>query len=422
MILKWLLSSTVRQACAMRKHVEKLLRHQIDILSPEAVAGVEGAIAEVRKGVEQGADKEGLQKLMAALEESANKWLKPYPSANIRENVEVLLVALAVAMAIRTFILQPFKIPTGSMQPTLYGVTSVPDFSQDFARGNPPAPEVSRAAMAKVQPASGMQAVKDWFAGVSFVNLKAKTDGDLEFVGKPFAIAIFNIYQTLRIGGVNHTILFPPDYGGSTLEGRAGLRPGMSFKKGDDVVRMTVKAGDHLFVDRVSYNFRRPTRGDIVVFDTHGISFPDATQLDTFYIKRLVGLGGETLSLSQDYTLSRVPTFGNLDVPVGHLMVDGKPVSVMTPHFENLYSYYGVTKGSKAIPYVENHYYGHGMVRFLAPEQEFHVGPQSYFVMGDNTMNSSDSRYWGDFQQKQVIGKSFFVYWPITERFGWGAR
>jgi signal peptidase I len=40
--------------------------------------------------------------------------------------------------------------------------------------------------------------------------------------------------------------------------------------------------------------------------------------------------------------------------------------------------------------------------------------------MGDNTMNSSDSRFWGDFPGGQVIGKSFFVYWPITKRFGWG--
>ena len=61
---------------------------------------------------------------MENLEKAANKWLKPYPNAAWRENVEVLLVALAVAMGIRTFFLQPFKIPTGSMQPTLYGVTS----------------------------------------------------------------------------------------------------------------------------------------------------------------------------------------------------------------------------------------------------------------------------------------------------------
>ena len=60
---------------------------------------------------------------MQSLETAANKWLKPYPNAAWRENIEVLLVAIAVAMAIRTFFIQPFKIPTGSMQPTLFGIT-----------------------------------------------------------------------------------------------------------------------------------------------------------------------------------------------------------------------------------------------------------------------------------------------------------
>ena len=57
------------------------------------------------------------------LETTANKWLKPYPNAVWRENIEVFLVAIVIAMGIRTFFVQPFKIPTGSMQPTLFGNT-----------------------------------------------------------------------------------------------------------------------------------------------------------------------------------------------------------------------------------------------------------------------------------------------------------
>ena len=70
--------------------------------------------------------------------------------------------------------------------------------------------------------------------------------------------------------------------------------------------------------------------------------------------------------------------------------------------------------------------------KFLDEKTEFVVGPKHYLAMGDNTMNSSDGRTWGDFPQEKVIGKSFFVYWPIGQtifhgkerpsRFGWAHR
>src|ERR1035437_8520895 len=193
MILQWFLSKTVRQATAMRKHVQKLLNHQRDILSPQAIEGVRTAMENCQKAMAEGADKAALEKQMENLEKAANKWLKPYPNAAWRENVEVLLVALAVAMGIRTFFLQPFKIPTGSMQPTLYGVTSDNLINQpDF----------------KIP--TGLTRVRQWFEGVSYIHLIADNDGPLQAVERPVRILIFNLWQKLVVGGKTYIIWFPP--------------------------------------------------------------------------------------------------------------------------------------------------------------------------------------------------------------------
>jgi signal peptidase I len=405
--LRLLLSPTARHANAMCKHVQKLLNGQRDILAPKAIQAVDAAILEMQRGIGSGTGDAGLKKQMEDLETAANNWLKPYPNAVWRENVEVFLVALAVAMAVRTFFVQPFKIPTGSMQPTLYGVTS----KNLVNESNFTIP-------------TGWQRIKEWFEGTSYIHVVADSDGELESVGKPLRFLIFNIQQTLTIGGKSYTIWFPPDYGagnGGTLEARAGLHRGQLFRKGDDIVRLQVSAGDHLFVDRFRYNFHPPQRGEIVVFETHGISNLPADQQDTFYIKRLVGLGDETLSLQPDFEILNVP--GAMGpISAGHLVVNGQPLSASTPHFENLYSFNGASRDARRLVYEENHYFGHALVGLLQPGQDFHVGAGNFFVMGDNTMNSSDSRYWGDFPQEKVIGRSFFVYWPITSRFGWSSN
>src|SRR6516225_10074693 len=169
-LVQWFTSGTVRHATAMRKHVQKLLNHQRDILSPQSISAIETGIAELRGAITRDVGKEALEKQMHKLEEVANKWLKPYPNAAWRENVEVLLVALTVAMGIRTFFLQPFKIPTGSMQPTLYGVTSPPNPREASAFNRP----------------TGWAAVREWFEGVSYIHKVAKKDGSLDVVNPPF--------------------------------------------------------------------------------------------------------------------------------------------------------------------------------------------------------------------------------------------
>src|SRR6185295_18899131 len=123
MNLNWFLSRKVRHADQMAKHVRKILNNQPDLLSFEAIQNVEKALQELGDAASGKLNHGALDAKMEQLEAVANKWLRPYPNPGLRENVEVLLVAIAVAMAIRTFIIQPFKIPTGSMQPTLFGIT-----------------------------------------------------------------------------------------------------------------------------------------------------------------------------------------------------------------------------------------------------------------------------------------------------------
>ena len=376
----------------MRKHVQKLLNHQRDILAPQALQAIQTAIADLRRALAEGADRPAIEKQMENLETAANKWLKPYPNAAWRENVEVLLVALTVAMGIRTFFLQPFKIPTGSMQPTLFGVTS------DNLINNP-----------DFKPPTGLAAVREWFAGVSYVHKVADSDGSLEAVNPPFGLPILHFWQTLVGGGETYTLWLPPDFGGATLEQRAGLRRNQGFHKGEDILKLQVKTGDHLFVDRLSYNFRPPERGEIIVFETKGI--PEDYRAgpgyyippDQFYIKRLVALGGERVQLGSDR----------------HLIIDGKRLDSSVPHFEKVYGF------NPNEPPQESRYSGHvdqpGLVPFFQDKPQGVLVPKGdYMVMGDNTLNSLDSRTWGPFPSQYVIGKAFFVYWPITDRFGWG--
>src|SRR3984885_2554177 len=128
MFLRRFFSPPVREAIAMRKHVQRLLNAQRDLLSPQALVSVQSKIDELNTAIALNKNTGDIRLKTEELQFAGEKWIKQYPNPVWRENVEVLLVAIAVAMGIRTFFLQPFKIPTGSMQPTLYGITSSPDY------------------------------------------------------------------------------------------------------------------------------------------------------------------------------------------------------------------------------------------------------------------------------------------------------
>jgi len=445
MMFRWLMSKTVREALTVHKHYRRLLAAQRDLLSPQAVAPVQAKLDELRAAIQDG--NHGRINIAAEeLQFAAEKWLKPYPSATWRENVEVLLVALAVAMAIRTFFLQPFKIPTGSMQPTLFGVTSTPDYGPVFLLQNLRADQatVKKAyeQQMKVQQSlpvpQGWDRVKEWFQGISYVHVVAQEEGAVKRISPITKLLILNIKQSIWLGnpnddspGTEYTMWFPPDFGESDIAHRGGIFPGRVYHKGEDVVKFRIQAGDHLFVDRLTFNFRKPERGEIAVFETKGIQNERMAQ-DQFYIKRLVALPGEHVQIGNDR----------------HLRINGQRLDASTPHFENVYGF------DPKKPPRESQYSGHvndtvadnfGLntkpyiqLAPLFPDEETVFTNQlfemsnlatgegqtidSYMVMGDNTCNSFDSRAWGPFPAHNVIGKSFFVYWPITSRFGWGNR
>jgi signal peptidase I len=373
----------------MRKHVLKLLCAQKDILPKEAFDKITEACEALRQTLRSGGDKAAIRASMEALEAVAVEKVRPYPNAAWRENVEVFLVAIAVAMGIRTFFLQPMKIPTGSMQPTLFGITY-----EDLSKS-------------KVTIPTGISRWVDLiFYGTTYYHHTAKEGGVFQIVDRvPQRVFPLVYRQRYKVGNQDFTIWFPGEDFFKHIANQTGLFPGHVFKPGEDVLKVKIVAGDHLFVNRMTYNFTFPKRGDIIIFETRGIQ---DLQQDTYYIKRLVGLGNDRIRIGDDH----------------HLIINGVRLDASTHPFENVYTF--------DKEYVPNHYFGHvnqavanqinrASVATLFPDQttEFVVPKDNYMVMGDNTMNSFDSRSWGSFPREKVIGKSSFVYWPLSSRFGW---
>ena len=83
------------------------------------------ALAQLREAIKTPMPREELQGIVGCELEKAGKVLKPHPDSWMRETVEMFLVVFVSVIAFRAFFLQPFKIPTGSMQPTLHGITHV---------------------------------------------------------------------------------------------------------------------------------------------------------------------------------------------------------------------------------------------------------------------------------------------------------
>jgi len=125
--------------------------------------------------------------------------------------------------------------------------------------------------------------------------------------------------------------------------------------------------GDYLIVDELSYQFRAPERGEVVVF-----KYPnDTTQR---YIKRIVGLPGETIVVNS-----------------GKVFVyqDGSPMAL------------------DELAYLPQTTQTQGDIKIT-------LGKDEYFVLGDNRPLSADSRAWGTLPEKDLIGRVMFRAWPFS--------
>jgi len=156
------------------------------------------------------------------------------------------------------------------------------------------------------------------------------------------------------------------------------------FKVKTHAMQPTIIPRDQIFVERLSYRFGKPKRGDVVVFRTQGIK---TLSPDAFYIKRIAGLPGERIRIEPPFLIVN-------DQKVTKPEIFSTILSV-----SNGYSGFQLT-GSIG---------GH----LSKPTDEVTLSPEEYFVLGDNTRNSRDSRYWGAVPEKNIIGRATRIYWPF---------
>lgn len=126
-------------------------------------------------------------------------------------------------------------------------------------------------------------------------------------------------------------------------------------------MKPTLQPGEFLLVNRVAYKIGEPEIGDIIVFHAPGSS-------DLDYIKRVIGLPGDTVSIAD-----------------GVVYVNDQPL--YEPYIADPPRYNG----------------------------EWDVPSDNLFVLGDNRNNSSDSHMWGFVPYEDIVGRALFIYWPLPE-------
>lgn len=339
-------------------------------------------------------DKENCTRLVKLVEVQCGE-LPGFKRGAVVEMVESFFVIMVIFLGLRTYYVQPFRIPTGSMQPSLNGIIVHPVDE---------VPGIARQAWDMLTLGSAyVEATADH--AKSLVNIEDHS----KYLLFTETTLTFSDGSKINVPSAKGAVMQYLREQGKFIETPNGIRLG-SYRPGETIIRARVDAGDMILVNRVAYHFRKPERGETFVFDTRGINTsmqpPSALRLNdqldgTHYIKRLCGLPGDTLQVVTPF-----------------LLVNGKAAEEPTiarvgagraPY--NKEGYQCLTHRDNPLAYMTN----------LSPvhlQNTADPNMREYAALGDNTTNSLDSRYWGPVRQYNIIGPACFTLWPFTSHWG----
>lgn len=421
---------------------EKVFHFRRDVLPPNEVAEIQARSAQLKGELKEGSDSAKLKLSIEALELVLRRTGgKVYPKSSLVENVEFFLVAAIVILGIRTYFVQPFKIPTNSMWPSYYGMTPEVfktkadepgalaqmarfvafgarakrlDAPQDGEVLIPLAQITAEAAVPLYRIVNGRSwlvfptKLKEYvlFVNESPVTVTVPIDFDFDW-----ALAEAYFHQPTNLAATIHQyrkkkqLVARNVMLGGQMQQVVFLPTGHKVKAGERILAFDLMTGDQLFVDRMSYHFVQPSVGSGFVFRTGNIPGIYGTHGDQYYIKRLVGVPGDTLEIVKGGSKVKDSVENGFSSdPSGVLLRNGQPISGSTA-FDKNNNRVGLYRGYFAI---ESMTFGN---KIEVPENK-------YFALGDNSGNSSDGRFWGFVPEKDVVGRPLMIYFPFTRRWG----
>ncbi len=394
----------LKQAKLLLRHSQKYLRYKADVIDVAVRDEIDAGIRRLHGALRQ-RDRKQIEARAEELDQKLHQLAPVTLESHWRENCEVILVAIVVAVGIRSYFLQPFKIPTGSMQPTLNGIIGHPQAE--------PAPNILR------------QAAEFVLLGRNYINVVARDDDEVLQVQQKKFLFFFTFS---RIVGQRQSYLVYAPW--ETLRDAWNVVPGRTFKKGDVIARGAIDTGDQVFVDKFTYNFVKPHRGDVFVFRTNNILGirEDPESGAPFYIKRLAALPGDVLRIDPPLLYIN----GKLAEGVGFQRV----MSAKPPYrgySEGPLNVRELEKQQEEIRLLKERAKAANQTERVAQlessEQELQeslnyaraklvVPARGYFALGDNSYNSYDSRWWGAAPEENLVGRGLLVYWPFIPHWG----